>query len=146
MKKANPYKSVGNYTIPFDLEGNQLHYPTNYTVESAAVTNKWRAEQNYFPIPDQWIMVWVPNRPFGGSYQFVDISRGRSAAYFNLKNVNTGKDATMFMKDVLGAIPFFIRGYLNGTFAYCKRGANFGIRFLHEGEPDHDAVLEHFGP
>lgn len=144
LKKDNPYKGVSKkYSIPFDLQGNQLHYPTSYTVESAAVHN---SREGVWKISDQWITIWAPNRPFGGSYKFTGISRGRSAAYFDIQNVNSGQHATMFMKDVLDAMPFFVRGFLNGTFAYTKKGANYGIKFLHDGEPNHDAILELFGP
>lgn len=149
LKKDNPYKGVAlankKYKIPFDLQGNQLHYPTSYTVESAAALNKQR-EGTGFKVPEQWITLWAPNRPFGGSYKFTGISRGRSAAYFDIQNVNSGQHATMFMKDVFNAMPFFVRGYLNGTFAYTKKGANYGIMYLHDGEPNHDAILELFGP
>lgn len=148
LKKDNPYKGVHlaakKYQIPFDRQGNQLHYPTSYTVESADRMNAARTDS--FKIPDQWITIWVPNRPFGGSYKFTGISRGRSAAYFDIQNVNSGQHATMFMKDVFEAMPFFVRGFLNGTFAYTKKGANYGIKFLHDGEPNHDAILELFGP
>lgn len=97
-----------SYQIPFDSEGNQLHYP------------------------DTWgrygVKEWRDNHEFEGTLRVVNMARGRSAAYFIAEVVETGKRVTLFMKDLFDAIPFIERGLIRGRFTFQKRGMNYGIR------------------
>ena len=47
--------------IPFDEEGNQLHYPETWSHKS---------------------IIWKDNYQFFAKLKFIDYCRGRSAAYF----------------------------------------------------------------
>jgi hypothetical protein len=97
--------------IPFDKEGNQLRYAGPY-----------RSVQD---------VDWKPNRPFKSGLKFIEFNRGRSAAYACLKDA-LGKRRYMFLKDLEEVLRngWFIGSELVGTFVYCKRGQNYGVRMI----------------
>lgn len=101
---------TGVYDIPFDKNGDQLHW----------------ADQRY----DHGV-AWKPNEEFSDALRFDSYGRGQSAAYFIFRNAN-GQSRIMFMTDLSDAMPHIVRGILTGTFTYVKRGRNFGVRFLSE--------------
>lgn len=96
------------YQIPFNINGDQVHYPDNWGIGKVAE--------------------WRDNHEFEGTLRVVDMARGRSAAYFIAEVVETGKRVTLFMKDLFDAIPFIERGLIRGCFTFQKRGQNYGIR------------------
>lgn len=93
--------------IPF-RDGNQLHYPERHYSGSGFVEPEW-----------------VDNFEFDDELEITGIKRGRSAAYFILKSITTGKEYTMFMKDLME----FLQGTkLQSRWTFQKRGSNYGIR------------------
>lgn len=92
---------VGNYKIPFDAKGSQLHYPGS--------SNDWRE-----------------NSEFDTKLIYVGYQRGRSAAYFIFKRPN-GQQVTMFLKEFDSIASKMIKGVLSGSFRFIKRGENYGV-------------------
>jgi hypothetical protein len=95
-------KKVGDYQIPFDKDGNQMHYPES-----------WRQPE------------WRDNTPFQDTLEYQSFNRGRSAAYFLFKRAN-GTQVTVFLKEMSEMIPRMVNGKITGTFAFVKRGENYG--------------------
>lgn len=94
-----------DYKIPFDANGNQLHYPTSYLISE-----------------------WRDNVPFTETLVFEGYSRGRSAAYLNFKRQGTDIEVVVFMTDFVDMVPLMVNGVLTSTFSYCKRGMNYGVK------------------
>lgn len=106
-------KKVGDYPIPFDQMGNQLHYPVmGYRLVNGV--NKMFDISNY-----------RDNTPFHDTLTFVGFERGRSAAYFNFTRED-GKSVCVFMKEMSEMIPRMIEGKITARFAFVKRGKNYG--------------------
>lgn len=97
----------GDYKIPFDTEGNQMHYPYGVYPELGR---------------------WEDNRIFEDTLKFEYFSRGCSAAYANLVSLIDGKKYTMFLVDLETCFLDFKHGKAEGKWTFCKRGQNFGIR------------------
>jgi len=93
----------GDYEIPFDRDGNQLHYPESWKIG----------------------LHWRKNEPFTDTLTYDTYSRGRSAAYFNFKR-SDGTELVMFMTDFEKVVPLMINGKVTGTFQFIKRGQNYG--------------------
>jgi hypothetical protein len=73
---------------------------------------------------------WRPNEPFRAVMEFVGMSRGRSAANFDLKDEH-GIPYTMFMTDVLDLMKrhSIKKGKTDRLeWAFCKRGQNYGVK------------------
>lgn len=93
---------IGNYQIPFDEKGNQLHYPGLKDV------------------------VWKDNREFYAHLAYSGFQRGRSAANFLFKHPD-GRQVTMFLKEFDSVAEKMVAGVLSGTFRFIKRGENYGV-------------------
>lgn len=98
----------GEYKIPFDGDGNQLHYP-----------EKWC----------QGGLHWHDNAPFATTLTYDGYSRGRSAAYFDFKDRH-GKSVVVFLKDFETMVPHMVNGGITGTFQFTKRGQNYGCQLV----------------
>lgn len=101
-------RKAGNYEIPFDKAGNQLHYPDHNVHE-------WRA-----------------NEEFEDTLTYAGYGRGRSAAFFCFKRAN-GKIVNVFMRDFEDMVPNMTMGQITGRFRFVKRGQNYGcvlVQFL----------------
>ncbi len=86
-------KKVGSYNIPFDANGNQLHY------------DDWKTHKR------------IPNFEFEDTLTFSDMERGRSAAYFYFKR-SDGTKVVVFMKDMTEMIHKMFGGTVTGTFSF----------------------------
>jgi hypothetical protein len=104
---------TGNYQIPFDEDGNQLHYPEVW------VWKDGRRQE----------VQWRDNVPFEAKLTYAGFSRGRSAAYLDFTDQN-GKAITFFLKDFEKVIPHLIGGAVTGTFIFTKRGTNYGCQLI----------------
>ena len=74
---------------------------------------------------------WIDIPKFPAIMQITGMERGRSAARFTLKDVESGAVFPMFMTDMLallqaGTINFGFTTVLN--WEVCKRGENYGLR------------------
>ena len=93
--------------IPFDVDGNQEHYP-----------NEWGRHKEY-----------KDNFKFFTTLTFSYFSRGKSAAYAHFTGIS-GRKCTMFLKHLEEAVPFLKNGSVTGTFTFVKCGQNFGVKLL----------------
>lgn len=94
------------YKIPFDHDGNQLHYP----------------DYKRFEMRDNYV--------FEDTLEFRDYSRGRSAAYFNFAKESDGREVTVFLKDFCEIVKYMINGKITGKFTFTKRGENYGCKLV----------------
>jgi len=94
--------------IPF-LNGKPLVY-----------VSSWEEKQPDFQ--------WRDNNSFQDVLTFTGFSRGRSAArgVFHSKTHNCSVE--MFLTDLAPDMKLLVGGRLEGTFHFCKRGQNFGIK------------------
>jgi hypothetical protein len=102
--------------IPFDSQGDPLFYYANYM--------------------DRSRYTWKENYEWFDYIQIRGFNRGRSAANFSALGLGTGLKYTLFMTDLLaaltkaGAKPGELGPVLEGTWTFCKRGANFGVKLV----------------
>jgi hypothetical protein len=97
------------YQIPFDKEGNQLHYPDNWSI------HEWRDAE-----------------PFEETLIFDGYSRGRSAAYLNFHRKSNGTTINVFMTDFVDMVPLMVHGEVTACFEYTKRGQNYGVKLSND--------------
>lgn len=109
MKTTKSAKK-GNYPIPFDAEGNQLHY-----------ADTWG------PGP-----VWRDNHVFEAVLRYGGYCRGRSAAYMLFVRVDTLASVVVFLGDFDPIAERMAKGEVAGRFTFCKRGQNYGCRLVDE--------------
>ena len=102
-------KKMGDYKIPFNENGNQMHYGRGYRD-----------------------VVWKDNFKFIDTIKITGTQRGRSAAYFQAESIENGKKYTLFISDLLDMLLYTTieKGVVKGTFTFRKRGENFGIAVL----------------
>lgn len=76
---------------------------------------------------------WVQNKEWHDEIKYNGYHRGRSAAGFNFKSEIDGKNYPMFMTDFDACMrnEMFFKSKLIGTFTFCKRGCNYGIRLIY---------------
>jgi hypothetical protein len=79
-------------------------------------------------------IVWKENFEFEDTLRLTGMSRGRSAANFNLKSETNAKDYNVFMTDMVylfqnGEIS---KGIIKGKWTFVKRGQNYGIKLVIE--------------
>jgi len=77
-------------------------------------------------------IIWKENFEFEDTLELTGMSRGRSAANFNLKSVTDGRNYNLFMTDTVDLIQNGIinKGKITGKWTFCKRGANYGIKLI----------------
>lgn len=102
----------GNYPIPFNSAGDQMHYPEPL----------WAGGKRVDP-------VMKDNFVFEDTLTFLTYSRGRSAAYFEFTR-RDGKKVCFFMKDFSDMVPHMVNGLVTGKFTFTKRGQNYGTIFI----------------
>lgn len=96
--------------IPFDINGNQMHHRYDYGT----------------------FKEYKDNYEFFTTLTFSHFMRGRSAAYAIFTSTS-GVKYSMFLKDLEIVIPHLKNGTLSGTFTFCKRGQNFGVKLHNFG-------------
>ena len=87
--------------------------------------------------------VWKPNDAFDASMEFQCFQRGRSSATAVLKDMATGVQYEMFLSDfqdvmTSNAISACV---IAGTFAFVKKGANFGVKLVSAPEAGRAALF-----
>jgi hypothetical protein len=110
MSKTTTKKK--NYQIPFLPDGSVPHYYGGYGQQNGV---EWKD----------------PEFTFDGVLVFEGYSRGRSAAYFNFRNRDTGAQYSMFLTDMEDILKHRIiaLGMIGGRWGFVKRGGNYGIQF-----------------
>jgi hypothetical protein len=71
--------------------------------------------------------IMIDNVPFSAIMTYDGYYRGRSAAGMTFKD-EKGIPYTVFLTDFEKFIPIMDKGVVTGTFIYCKRGRNYGIK------------------
>jgi len=99
----------GDYQIPFDEDGNQMHY---------ADTSIWKAKE------------WRDNCKFEDCLEYMTYCRGRSATYFEFQGVDMDRKYTMFLKEFDAIVKKLDNGMLSGTWTFIKRGTNYGVKLV----------------
>lgn len=99
---------TGDYKVPFDQAGNQLHW--------ADPNGNWPRD-----------VVWEQNAPFEDVLTYKGYARGRSAAYLEFER-QRGTTVGVFLSDFDKIAPLMVRGRIEGTFIFAKKGQNFGCK------------------
>lgn len=107
----------GQYEIPFDQSGNQLHYPDAGWLPNGG---------GEAPID------WRPNTAFTDTLVYEGYRRGRSAAYFEFHRVSDKTKACMFLTDFDDVARLMVQGRLTSRWTFVKRGQNYGIKLVTE--------------
>jgi hypothetical protein len=106
----------GEYKVPYDARGNLLHY--------ACIDKYFNEDNSTTQLRD--------NAVFLASMEIQEgITRGRSAKYVHLKDVESGALYPMFVVDLVDAISrgSVRQGIFPATYwRVQKRGQNYGIR------------------
>ena len=134
--------TVKAFKVPFDGHGNQLHYPGDIGSLPDHLVDVWKIEDSWLKEQlmrerDDWIRkareaTWQDNRVFFATMTVMSMSRGRSAAYFHLRD-GAGKTYTMFMTDMVDMVKrarLIEKGTVNGRWTFQKRGKNFGVKLV----------------
>lgn len=143
-------KRKSTVLIPVNIKNNDVpHYTMDkgwcerYVIEakeelaegfeasnSRATEARWRewlefriAEYEY-----EWREPWE----FTDTFKIEGYGRGRSAAYFNLTSQTSGLSCVMMMTDICDLVTSATieKGVVTGRWIFCKRGANYGIKYL----------------
>lgn len=82
----------------------------------------------------EWI--WKENFIFEDDLQFVGFHRGCSSAGATFQSLNDGKEYNVFLKDLSDMIlaDGFRCGIVHGLFTFVKRGQNYGLKYLKDGD------------
>jgi len=110
--------------IPFSANGQML----SYSYAGVPPTEECTTEEHRRQV------VWKTNSEFDDTMIASDMSRGCSAANFELISKTSGKCFNMFMRDMLDMVKNanIAKGEIVGRWTYCKRGRNYGIKFISE--------------
>jgi len=87
----------------------------------------WSGMQRYM---DKYNLRWEDNYEFEDILKYSGFSRGNSSCTIQFRSINSGKEYTMFMKELNDCIDKLVEGKLTGKFTFCKRGENYGIKYL----------------
>ncbi len=121
------------FKVPFDPNGNLLHWAWNggwtagrweYGLNG---TGTWVKGKRLDKHIDTDQVKWREPANFKVRLTPVRMLSGRSAKYLIWKD-DEGHTYPMFMTDLIDALPYIDGGALNVELAFCKRGANFGVR------------------
>lgn len=110
----------GDYRIPYNPETGDIYDYAQFK------------EGDALPPYYQDKYAWMDNHEFEDTMQFTSYYRGRSAAGLCLKSLATGVCYSMFMtdfNDVLASCNI-LKGVVSGTWTFCKRGQNYGIKMV----------------
>ena len=101
-----------SYLIPFDDKGNQMHY----------------ADPRVYPNGYSQCKDWREPFEFEANLEFQGYRRGRSAAYFEFKDLKSNLLYTVFLTDFEAIVQHMVCGKVKGYYEFIKRGQNYGIR------------------
>lgn len=83
---------------------------------------------------------WVPNEPFSARLRLRGTIRGRSAAYFVWEDAEDwDREHPMFlaeMTDLVQGAGVEPGGFVSGWWRVCKRGQNYGLKYLGADRPE----------
>ena len=73
---------------------------------------------------------YVDNFEWEDTIEYECFGRGTSAAHLYFRSTITGKSYQMFLKDFEDIVKLLVDGKVTGTFTFCKRGQNYGIKIV----------------
>lgn len=73
---------------------------------------------------------YVDNFEWEDTLEYETYGRGTSAAHLYFKSTITGKSYQMFLKDFGNIAKRLIDGKVSGKWTFCKRGQNYGVKYL----------------
>lgn len=127
-------KKLPTWQVPHLEDGSIPYYINDYVRDGVP---------HYYKIQVGWVPITLSDNhtPFQATIQIEGYSRGRSAANFDVANVETGATYTIFMTDMLDIIlsENIYKGLVVGMWRPVKRGANFGIAMVKEDESEKDS-------
>lgn len=101
--------------------------------KSTATEGSWRnwLERRIAEYEYDWREPWE----FEDIFKIEGYGRGRSTAYFNLRSLTSGLTCVMMMSDIYDLVTSatLINGVVVGRWIFCKKGANYGIKYLGPG-------------
>lgn len=120
-RKAKIARWGRGWKVPFDREGNQLHWATNlnYDAETGKLTKTYRST-----------MRWRKGYDFDAVMQITGCYKFRQSAYFILQDVETKKTYSMFFKQFAKMVgeKTITKGVIEPTkWSFMKRGDYYGI-------------------
>lgn len=122
--------------VPFDRGGNLLDYSYwDLSTEEKEICKRDGKFEIFWGRDNTLAEVFVPNFEFEDTLIFTHFSRGRSSVKAHFESQYTGKKYEMFIRDledVIKANHFVTK--LCGRFTFVKRGQNYGVLLLKEGE------------
>jgi hypothetical protein len=79
-------------------------------------------------------IIWKENYEFDDTLILTGMSRGRSAANFNLQSETNSKNYNLFMTDIVDMIKNanIFKGKVKGKWTFVKRGQNYGIKLIEQ--------------
>jgi len=103
---------------PFDGRGNMKTY--------LRARGRFETEEKY-----NEDLVWRDNDPFEATMELIGFGRGMSSARFHWQD-HEGHRYEMFMKEMGDLImaTTIERGIVHGKWIICKRGQNYGLKFV----------------
>lgn len=119
-----------SYRAPFDRNGNLQHYPSEQFVLPEGAT--W-TEKGYQP-PGRYVdPEWRDIEPFHATMTLEPgVTSGRSAKYVHWRDQD-GHQYPMFVSELVDLVVSGAAkegGVAEGDWIVCKRGANYGIRYV----------------
>jgi len=73
---------------------------------------------------------YIDNFEWEDTLEYECFGRGTSAAHLYFKSTITGNSYQMFLKDFEDIVKLLVDGKVTGTFTFCKRGQNYGIKIV----------------
>ncbi len=140
--------SENNKKITWDTEENHMvwmphirsskYYGESDSDYESAVIKSQKSFDEYFNYLNsgRYIevdeVIWKPNYEFEDKLKYLCYSRGRSSAKIHFQSEVTNKKNEMFLTDFddLMKGQGFNKNIVEGTFTFCKRGANYGIKLV----------------
>lgn len=128
-----PSKKVWWYKEATNIEKAELLYSDRYK-EYLAKKQDFEDGVESGTIIEAPRIIWKDNFIFEDTLFVDSYTRGRSAADFILVSIATGIKYSMFLRDSLDMIQHakISYGSITGKWTFCKRGANFGIKYIEE--------------
>ena len=122
--------------IPFDRNGNLLDYSRwSLSTEGEEICKRDGKFEIFRGRDNTLTEVFVPNFEFEDTLIFTHFSRGRSSVKAHFESQTTGKKYEMFIIDLEDVIKAnYSITKLSGRFTFVKRGQNYGVKLLKEGD------------
>lgn len=120
-------KKVGSYQIPFQQDKTTGDWSMmEYTSSAPGVVRTGNGYE--WLVPD----AWRDNKPFKATLVLTGHARGRSAARFNVKNIQNDEEYSFGMGAFYDAVvKLGVKdGKITGEWVFRKQGANYSLQMV----------------